>query len=298
MTVGDDSLEDAAIRVEQRIRSYGAPGAIVAFSGGVDSSVVLALAVRALGKGAVRAVTALSPSYPGGELEQARASARRLGVSHETVATHEVEKESYAQNDPLRCFHCKLELYSSLQKLAPFAGSGEVMLAGANLDDMDDFRPGLLAARRYGVRNPLLEERIGKAAVRAIARRFGLRSADKPALACLSSRVAYGFRITPEILYQIDRAEQLVRARGFPSVRVRHYGVTATIEIPRHDIGRLAADPELPDLLAALKRLGWQQVTVDQNGLRSGSMNAPIRITPALRRSMERLEAHSTEPPR
>src|ERR1700693_96669 len=298
MTVGDDSRGEAAIRVEQRSRSYRPRGSIVAFSGGVDSSVVLALAVRALGRAAVRAVTALSPSYPDGELELARAATRRLGVCHETVTPHEVEKASYAQTDPLRCLYCKLELYSFLRKLAPLAGSGEVMLAGANLEDTADFRPGLLADRRYCVRHPLLEERIGKAAVPAMARQLGVAGAKKPALACLSSRVAYGGRITPEILHRIDRAEQLVRARGFPSVRVRHFGTTATIEIPRQDTRRLAADPELPDLLAALERLGWRQVSVDQNGLRSGGMNAAIRITPTLRRSMERLKVDSAQPPR
>src|SRR6202162_860112 len=187
MTVGDDSRWEAAIRVEQRIRSYRTRGAIVAFSGGVDSSVVLALAVRALGRAAVRAVTALSPSYPDGELELARTATRRLGVRHETVITHEVEKESYAQNDPLRCLYCKLELYSFLRKLAPLAGSGEVMPDGASLDDTADFSPGLLAARRYGVRNPLLEERIGKAAVRAMAPPLWLAGGKKPGPARPSS---------------------------------------------------------------------------------------------------------------
>lgn len=262
--------------LENVVRSYGADRAVVAFSGGVDSTVVAALAARALGPAAVIAVTAVSPSYPAGELAAAQGVAAAVGVQHRIVQTHEVEREAYARNDAMRCFHCKTELYATVARLLSdqAVASGEaVLLAGANVDDADDFRPGLEAARQRGVRNPLLEAGIRKPVVRRVARRLGLDVAEKPALACLSSRVAYGIRVTPELLARIDRAEQAVRALGFETVRVRHLGETATIEVVREDLARLNASPRLGELLAELRGLGWREVTVDQNGYRPGSLN-------------------------
>lgn len=272
-------MSDVILRLERAIRAYGATRAVVAFSGGVDSAVVVALAARALGYEAVTAVTAVSPSYPEGELDAARRFAAALGVPHQTVWTREVEREAYARNDSMRCFHCKTELYATLGKItADHAASGVVVMAGANADDVLDFRPGLQAARQQGVRNPLLEERIGKSSVRAIARRLGLpvAVADKPALACLSSRVAYGIRITPDLLARIDRAEQAVRSLGFQVVRVRHLGEKATIEIAIEDLDRLRAHPQLPRLLHELRGLGWGEVSVDPDGYRTGNLNALI----------------------
>jgi pyridinium-3,5-biscarboxylic acid mononucleotide sulfurtransferase len=236
--------------------------------------VVMALAARALGPVAVTAVTAVSPSLPVGELESAREVAASLGVEHRTVQTHEVEREAYARNDAMRCFHCKTELYATLAKLvSDHAEDGMVVLAGANADDANDFRPGLEAARQRGVRNPLLEAGIGKSVVRAMARRLGLPVADKPALACLSSRVAFGIRITPELLARIDRAERAVRALGFEVVRVRHLGETASIEVAAEDVGRLKSHPALEELVAELRRLDWVDVSVDPQGYRTGSLN-------------------------
>jgi uncharacterized protein len=252
--------------VERRIRSYG-PRAIVAHSGGVDSSVVLALAARALGPEEVTAVTALSPSYPAGELEIARAVAADLGVEHRTIRTSEVEREAYARNDELRCYHCKAELYGRLGAIASAAG-GSVVLAGAIADDLGEIRPGLWAGARAGIRNPLLEERVDKATVRRIARGLRLRVADKPALACLSSRVRTGIRITPDLLARIDAAEREVRALGFDLVRVRHEGDGARIEVEAGEVERLLAHPRLPDALGAIERLGWASVTVDVLGYR------------------------------
>ena len=214
----------AVIRdLEDRIGGYG-DRALVAFSGGVDSSVVLALAARSLGQARVEAVTAISPSYPAGELRVAAETASELGVAHRSVRTHEVDREAYARNDELRCYHCKAELYGVLGQIVRTAVPDTAVLAGANADDLDEFRPGIWAGERAGIHNPLLEASVGKETVRSIARTLGLRVADKPALACLSSRVELGIRISPELLARIDEAEAIVRALGFDVVRVRHRG--------------------------------------------------------------------------
>jgi uncharacterized protein len=281
---------DGIQRVEDRIRGYARPAALVAFSGGVDSAVVLALAARTLGHHSVTAITAISPSYPAGELEQAEAVARVIGVQHRTVATDEVANDAYARNDALRCFHCKGELYRVLRRLAAEAvGPDVVILAGANADDATEFRPGLLAAERDGVRNPLLEERIGKPLVRSIARQLGLVVADKPALACLSSRVAYGIRVTPDLLARIDQAEAGLRDLGYRDVRARHLGDALAIQVPAPDIESLLAHPGLPALIGRLHDLGWLHVTIDPEGLRHGSMNAGLKVSPATQRALQRV---------
>jgi pyridinium-3,5-biscarboxylic acid mononucleotide sulfurtransferase len=266
----------AIAAVERAVGSYGAPRALVAFSGSVDSAVVLSTAARALGSSAVTAVTAVSPSYPAGELGVAREVASAIGVAHRTIETGEVERESYARNDPMRCFHCKTELYTTLARMASTAVPGTVVMAGANADDPGDFRPGLRAASIHGVRNPLLETGIGKDMVRAMARWLGLAVAEKPALACLSSRVAYGIRITSDLLARIDRAERAVRRMGFEQVRVRHLGERASIEVPREEVGRLAGHSGLPALVRRLRGLGWRDVQIDPEGYRTGSLNAAL----------------------
>lgn len=267
---------EAIAGVEQTVGAYGALRAVVAFSGGVDSAVVLATSARALGPSAVIAVTAVSPSYPSGELDIARQVASGLGVIHRTIETGEVERDSYARNDLMRCFHCKTELYTTMARLASSAVPDTVILAGANADDPGDFRPGLRAATIHGVRNPLLECGIGKDTVRAMARQLGLTVAEKPALACLSSRVAYGIRITSDLLARIDRAERAVRRMGFDQVRVRHLGERASIEVPRDDVGRLAAHAELPEVVRKLRSLGWRDVRIDPEGYRTGSLNPAL----------------------
>jgi uncharacterized protein len=241
----------------------------------VDSATVLAIAARALGPPRVSAVTAISPSFPTGELEAARDVARSIGVEHRVVETAEVEREAYARNDAMRCFHCKTELYATLEGIAAAEGSRDrVVLSGANADDLGDFRPGLLAAEGFGVRSPLLEEGIGKGATRAVARRLGLSVAEKPALACLSSRVAFGVRITADLLARIDRAEQMVRALGFDQVRVRHLGSRASVEVGVDDVGRLEWDPRWMEVSTRIRQLGWAEVVVDPEGYREGRMNA------------------------
>jgi uncharacterized protein len=264
----------ALAALDARIRDYG-DRAVVAFSGGVDSSVVLALAARALGTADVLAVTAVSPSYPAGELRAAARVAADLGVPHRVVRTHEVEREAYARNDALRCYQCKAELYATLSRVVSSATAGAVVLAGANADDLADVRPGLWAGERAGVRNPLLEEGVGKDAVRAIARTLGLAVADKPALACLSSRVEPGIRVTPEVLRRIDRAEGIVRALGFEIVRVRHRGDAATVEVDGGSVERLREHPRLRSALEEIRALGWPRVEIEPEGYRQGGANRP-----------------------
>jgi uncharacterized protein len=226
----------------------------------------------------VTAVTAISPSYPAGELEAAVGVAAGLGVDHQTIHTGEVERESYARNDIMRCFHCKTELYTTLARLADARNASDtVVLAGANADDPADFRPGLLAADAHGVRNPLLDEGVGKELVRAVARRLDLPVAAKPALACLSSRVAHGVRITGELLARIDRAEQAVRRLGFDLVRVRHVGESASIEVGGGEVGRLVAHPGLGPVLREIQGLGWDEVRIDPEGYRTGD---PVELFP------------------
>jgi len=274
--------EELIERLEMAIIGYGAPRAIVAFSGGVDSATTLALGARALGGEAVTAVTAVSPSYASGELEAARQLATLIGVKHRTIETGEVEREAYVRNDAMRCFHCKAELYTVLGRLvSETAHDGTVVMAGANADDLNEFRPGLLAADRFGVRNPLLELGVGKRQVRAIARLLGLAVSEKPALACLSSRVAFGIRITPDLLARIDRAEAMVRSLGFETVRVRHRGDVATIEVEPAEVGRLQAHRGLSALLGDLRDLGWREARVGPSGYRTGSMNSTLLVTPA-----------------
>jgi pyridinium-3,5-biscarboxylic acid mononucleotide sulfurtransferase len=270
-----------AERVERRIAGYGSGRAVVAFSGGVDSATVVALAARALGPEAVAAVTAVSPSYPAGELELAAELARSLGVVHRVVTTGEVEREAYARNDVDRCFHCKTELYGTLRRVFERARDGRsVLMSGANADDVDDLRPGLRAAGRHDVRNPLLEEGLGKDAVRSVARHLGLAVADKPALACLSSRVAFGVRVTADLLARIDHAEQRVRSLGFDVVRVRHFGDTASIEVSATEVERLLAHPAWAGVRAELEGMGWRRVVVDLRGYRMGSLNAILPSPP------------------
>jgi len=272
---------DLIERLERAIMGYGTPRALVAFSGGVDSATTLALGARALGREAVTAVTAVSPSFAAGELEAARDLAAMIGVEHRTIDTGEVGLEAYARNDAMRCFHCKAELYTVLARLvSETAHDGTVVMAGANADDKNEFRPGLLAADRFGVRNPLLDVGVGKREVRAIARWLGLTVSEKPALACLSSRVAFGIRITPDLLARIDRAEAMVRSLGFDTVRVRHRGEVATIEVEPAEVRRLEAHPGLSELLAKLRDLGWREARVDPAGYLAGRMNATLFVMP------------------
>src|SRR4051794_14660528 len=258
-------------RLHEVLASTG--GAVVAFSGGTDSALVAAVAARALGDRAV-AVTAVSPSLPPGELQEARTVAATVGIRHRAVRTHEVEREAYLANGTDRCYHCKTELYGVLERVAA-EESLPVVVSGANLDDLGDWRPGLRAAAEHEVRHPLVEAGFTKADVREAARELGVPTWDKPASACLSSRIEHGVRITVEELSRVGRAERALKDLGFRQVRVRVHGDVARVEVEPADLARLASDGVRERVVEALKALGYRYVTLDLEGFRSGSMNPP-----------------------
>ncbi|MBX6313849.1 MAG: ATP-dependent sacrificial sulfur transferase LarE [Isosphaeraceae bacterium] len=262
-------------RLLETLRGYGRVA--VAFSGGVDSAVVAQAAHQALGEKAI-AVTAVSESLATGEREEAEALARRIGIRHRVIRTEEFADPNYLRNNPDRCYFCKSELYGRLSGLLGELGV-DVIASGANADDAGDHRPGMRAAAEKGVRHPLQECGLGKAAVRALARAWGLPTWDKPATPCLSSRIAYGEEVTPERVRMIDQAESWLRARGLRLLRVRyHKGDLARIEVPIDELTRLAAPGVREELVAAFQALGFKYVTLDLQGFRSGSLNAVIPL--------------------
>jgi uncharacterized protein len=249
----------------------------VAFSGGIDSTVVAKAAQLALGERAV-AVTADSPSVARSELEDARRLAALIGIRHEIVRTEEFSNPDYLRNDGSRCFFCKDELYSQVESLLPRLGVS-VICSGANLDDQGDYRPGLKAAADHSVRHPLIEAGFRKADVRRLALSWNLPTWDKPASPCLSSRLAPGVAVSRERTARIESAERLLRELGLRECRVRlHENELARIEVPAGEIARLAS-PEVREPLAArLKELGFRFVTIDLEGFRTGSMNELIPL--------------------
>ena len=248
--------------------------AVLAYSGGVDSSLLLRAASEVMGSHLI-AVTAVSETYPAGELSAAEEFARSQGVMHRVLHTEELDSESFVRNTPDRCYHCKKELFEKLRHMAESEGISTV-IEGSNTDDLRDYRPGRKAAQEFSVRSPLVEAGISKAEVRELARTLKLAVWDKPSLACLSSRIPYGTRITPEILETIQSAEDQLRVLGFRQVRVRHHGETARIELSRADFGRLLKDEMAAQVTAALKKLGYTYVCLDLEGYRTGSMNEGI----------------------
>ena len=247
--------------------------ALVAFSGGVDSCLALAVAARALPKGRVLAVTSNNETYLPSELGQAEEFARSLGVEHVVVNTRELDDPNYAKNPTNRCYFCKSTLYSDLARMASEQGYGCVV-DGANKDDEGDYRPGRKAAREIGVVSPLSVAGVTKDEVRSLARHLGLPTWDKPALACLSSRFPYGQPITPEKLAQVARAEEFMRSRGYRQVRVRHHGEIARLEVGAGELERAFAERE--EISAELTDAGFLYVTLDLAGYKSGSLNAAL----------------------
>ena len=249
----------------------------VAFSGGIDSTVVAKAAYLTLGDRAV-AVTADSPSVPRSELEDARRLAQQIGIRHRLVSTREFEDADYVRNDGTRCYYCKSELYENIEALLPELGAA-VICSGANLDDRGDYRPGLKAAAEHAVRHPLQEAGCTKADVRALARAWDLPTWDKPASPCLSSRLAPGVEVTRERTGRVEAAEAYLKALGYRECRVRlHEGELARIEVPAAELARLA-DPALrQELVRKLKELGFQYISLDLEGFRSGSLNALVSL--------------------
>jgi uncharacterized protein len=252
-------------------------GVAVAFSGGVDSTVVAKAAFLALGNRAV-AVTADSPSVPRSELDEARRLAAIIGIRHEIVQTAEFENPDYLRNDGSRCYHCKSELYARVEQLLPTLGMS-VLVSGANLDDQGDYRPGLTAAAEHQVRHPLQEAGFTKADVRALAQAWELPVWDKPASPCLSSRLAPGLAVTPERTGRVEEAEKHLRALGLRECRVRyHEGDLARIEVPLAELARFTAEPVCSDLVHRFRDLGFRFVTLDLAGFRSGSLNELVSL--------------------
>jgi uncharacterized protein len=248
---------------------------LVAYSGGVDSSLLLKLALDELGERAV-AVLASSPAYPESEQEEARTLARQLGARLVEVATNEVELEAYTRNNPDRCFHCKEELFQTLEPVRRDLGL-DLIAYGATADDADDHRPGHGSAVRRGIRFPLLEAGMGKPEIRAAARRLGLPNWNKASFACLSSRIPHGTEVTVEALRQIESAEASIKALGFKQVRVRHHGDVARIEVEPAEIARLVSERE--QVVEALRSAGYKFVSLDLEGYVAGSLNRTWKPT-------------------
>jgi uncharacterized protein len=245
---------------------------IVAFSAGVDSTFVAAVAADVLGERAL-AVTGVSPSIPASEVEEAKALAAQLGIRHVLLGTSEMDRPGYVENSPQRCYHCKTELYSLLEEMADADGYAYVA-DGCNMDDLGDHRPGRVAASEHRVRSPLIEAEMTKAEIRELSKERGLPTWDKPAMACLSSRIPYGTPVTVDALDQIGAAEAFLRGLGIRQLRVRHHGDVARIEVEPENIASVVENRER--IVRRLKNLGYQYVTIDLAGFRSGSMNETL----------------------
>lgn len=275
MADGNTAVFDKRDRLLALLKSY--ESCAVAFSAGVDSTVVAKAAALALGKNAV-AVTAESPSVPPREVEQARELAKLIGIRHEVVRTDEFSDTQYTRNASDRCYHCKSELYSKLHILAPRLGV-KVMVNGVNCDDLGDYRPGIRAATENQIKSPLAECGFHKEDIRALAAYWELPVSDKPASPCLSSRVAYGEEVTPERVQRIDAAEIFLHELGLPELRVRlHRGDLARIEVPPAEVARLAEPAIRERISRRFRELGFQYVTLDLEGFRTGSMNEVLPV--------------------
>jgi len=244
---------------------------IVAFSGGVDSSYLAVVAHQELGTRAL-AVTAESPSYPSHQRQIAMDLVVRYGFRHEFIASDEMSDTNYVQNPTNRCYFCKHELYTQLQKIALLRGFSSVV-DGNNLDDTGDYRPGRKAGRELEVRSPLIEAQLTKAEIRELSQRQGLPTWNQPASACLSSRIPYGSPVTPEKLLMIDRGEEIMRAFGFSQTRVRHHGEIARIEIAREELPKVFSMDMFDRLSREFKSIGFRFVAIDADGYRTGALN-------------------------
>lgn len=262
-------------RLIELLRGYGS--CVVAYSGGLDSTVLAKAAHLALGDRAV-AVTGTSASMAAGELDEAKRLARQIGIRHELVATGELDVAAYRENRADRCYHCKNELFARVEEVAQRL-SAAVVADGSNRDDQSDFRPGRKAVEERKVQSPLAECGLTKAEIRILAESWGLPTWNKPATPCLSSRIAYGEQVTPERLAMVDRAEQFLRQRGFQPLRVRyHKGDAARIEVAVEQLPKFADGEFRRQVVEHFKTLGFKYISLDLEGFRSGSMNAVLPI--------------------
>jgi pyridinium-3,5-biscarboxylic acid mononucleotide sulfurtransferase len=269
-----DALEQKDLTLDESLREL--PSLMVAYSGGVDSAYLAFAAHRALGPRMV-AMTALSASYSSRDREMAEKCVRQFQIPHEFISTDELANPSYRANNPDRCFFCKDELFTKLDQLAATRGFAAVAY-GVNLDDRGDWRPGQRAAQQHQVLTPLLDARLTKDDIRQLAHRVGLPVWNRPASACLASRIAYGLEVTPERLAVIEKGEDAIRRLGFEQFRVRHHGNLVRLEIAPDELPRALNPETVKQFVQIFKLLGFAHVTLDLEGYRRGSLNVHLRL--------------------
>lgn len=274
MMSGDaaDKLKEKESKLKDLLSSFGK--ALIAFSGGVDSTYMLYAAGEALGKDNVLAVIAESPTYPVEEIEDAIRVADSLGVKCRIIRTEEFSDENFVANSRERCYYCKKELFEKMKMLANENGI-ETIIDGSNADDVNDYRPGSRAKDEFGVRSPLLEADLTKEEIRQLSKQAGLPTWDKPSMACLASRIPYGTRLDEGVLGIVKEAEKYLKSLGFKQLRVRHHDCIARIEVDRESAGKIMEKGMMDSIVKKFEDLGYVYVTLDLKGYRPGSMNEP-----------------------